>query len=152
MKIKDTVSIVIENYEKTNQIVIKGVETNPITNERIDKWEFQVRKLAHYVLFACGGIVIYLILETFNVKHKILIAIFLGMLFACANEIHQHYSVNRGPQIIDVIIDTLGVVSGVMASHIITKFIKKIYKKFEKGKKIYDKFQENNRRKNCKSN
>lgn len=151
LKIKDTISVVIENYEDTNEIVIKGIETNPITNKRIDKWEFKVRKLAHYGLFACGGIIIYLILEAFDIKHKILIAIFLGMLFASIDEYHQLYSAGRGPQIRDVVIDTIGVISGVMFSYLITKCIKKIYIKFEKGKKLYDKFQKSNRGKNCKS-
>lgn len=151
LKIKDTISVMVENYEDTNEIIIKGIKTNPITNERIDKWELQVRKLAHYGLFAFGGMLIYLILEVFNIKYKILISIFVGMLFACIDEYHQLYSVSRGPQIIDVVIDTFGVISGVIVAWGSVKCIKKIYKKFEKGKKVYDKFQKNNSRKNCKS-
>lgn len=111
-----------------------------------------VRKLAHYLLFASGGFVIYLILAiVFKVKHKILISIFLGMLLACADEYHQLYSLNRGPRMFDVIIDTTGVISGVIFASIINGIIRKIYKNFEKGKKIYEKLQKNNRGKDCQS-
>lgn len=104
-----------------------------------------VRKLAHYALFASGGFVIYLILDiTINSKHTFLISIFVGMLLACIDEYHQLYSLNRGPQLFDVGIDSLGIISGVIFAVICVKIIKK-------GEKIYDKFKRNNRRKNCKS-
>lgn len=85
-----------------------------------------MRKLAHYVLFALGGFVIYWGLELcFDTKHKVLISIFCGMLMACIDEFHQLYSSNRGPRISDVALDTLGVVSGVLAAKIIVEIIKK---------------------------
>lgn len=77
-----------------------------------------------------------------------LIAIFFGMLFACFDELHQLYSFNRGPGLFDVGLDTLGVISGVIFAVLCTKIINQ----FKKGKKIYDKFQKSNRRKDCKSN
>lgn len=151
LQVKDVLSVVMEHYEQTNEIVIKGIETNPITNERVDKWELSVRKLAHYFLFALGGVLIYWILECFNIPYKVLLAIFLGMLLACADEFHQMYSLNRGPGVFDVVIDTLGIISGVLFGVLSAKIITKIDYKLKKGKKVYDKFQKNNRRKNCKS-
>ncbi len=110
-----------------------------------------MRKLAHYLLFAVGGLVIYWILACFLSKHKTIIAIFLGLLLACADEFHQRYSLNRGPGIFDVGIDTLGIISGVMLAFVIGQLAKKIESKWKKGKKIYDKFQKNNSRQNCKN-
>ncbi len=124
-----------------------GIEINPITNARVDKWEMSVRKFAHYVLFAIGGLIIYAILQHFHVKHKILIAIFLGMLLACTDEIHQFYSDNRGPRLFDVALDSLGVVSGVLFGSSCTK----IMNQFKKGKKVYDKLQKNHCGEDCKS-
>lgn len=88
----------------------------------------------------------------FNIKYKILSAILVGMILACFDEFHQLYSLNRGPGLFDVGIDTLGVISGVFISYFSTIMLKKINNKFKKGKKAYDKLQTNNRRKNCKSN
>ncbi len=73
----------------------------------MERWKIPVRKFAHYLLFASGGLVIYLILECFCIKHRLIIAIFLGLLFACADEFHQLYSLNRGPGFLDVVIDTI---------------------------------------------
>lgn len=103
-----------------------------------------IRKLAHYGLFMLGGWIVYLTLNCFFVKHKALIAIFLGMLLAFLDEFHQFYSLDRGPGLFDVGLDTLGVISGVFLAILYTKIIKK-------GKKVYDKLQKNNRRQNCKN-
>jgi len=104
-------------------------------------------------LFALGGFVIYCIIEIcFKIKYKILVSMFLGMLMACFDELHQLYSKNRGPQIEDVWLDTIGVVSGIGIAICCVSISKKIYNRFKKGSKIYDKLQKNNRRKNCKNN
>ena len=119
--------------------------SNKISNLRVDKWELLVRKLAHYFLFAFGGVVIYLSLTMIKQsKNTYLIAIFLGMLFACIDEYHQLYSLNRGPRLVDVGIDTLGIISGVIFAMIFIKIIKK-------GEIVYDRFKKSNRRKNFKS-
>lgn len=136
---------------KTTKIPAKlssnGIQINPITNARVDKWEMSVRKFAHYVLFAIGGLIIYVMLHQFQVKHKILIAIFFGMLLACMDEMHQFFSANRGPRLFDVGLDSLGVVSGVLLGHFCTK----IMNQFKKGKKFYDKLQKNHCGEDCKS-
>ena len=75
---------------------------------------------------------------------------FFGMLLACLDEFHQLYSQSRGPKLLDVGIDTLGVISGVLFASLCVNIIKKIYNKFKRGMKIYDKLQKNNRRKDCK--
>lgn len=115
----------------------------------MERWKIPVRKLAHYLLFALGGFIIYFMLECFSVKHRLIMAIFLGLLFACADEFHQLYSLNRGPGFLDVAIDTFGVITGVILAFINVKFGKKIYHKWEKRKERYDSFQRNNSRKNC---
>ncbi len=93
-----------------------------------------VRKMAHYLLFALGGGIVFCVLNCFCIKHKMLIAIFLGMLLACADEFHQFYSSNRGPQMTDVVLDSFGVVSGVL----LTAFCIKGIEQLKKGEKIYD--------------
>lgn len=98
-----------------------GIETNPITNARVDRWEFSVRKLAHYGLFLMGGFILYSLLNCFGVSNQGLIAIFLGMLLACADEFHQFYSLNRGPRWLDVGLDTAGVITGVILAVMFAK-------------------------------
>lgn len=70
---------------------------------------------------------------------------------ACIDELHQLYSLNRGPKIADVVLDTWGVISGVLLAKVMVEIIKKIYNKLKKGSRFYGKLQKNNCRKNCKS-
>ena len=90
-------------------------------------------------------------LECFKIKYKFVVSIFLGMLLACADEYHQFYSLNRGPGLFDVGIDTLGVISGVILACVSIKLSQKVYNQWKRGKKVYDKFQENNCSQNCKN-
>ena len=116
LQIKDKLEIVVDTYKETNEIVIRGIKIDPITKKRIDKWEMPVRKMAHYTLFLCGGFIIYILLiHVFRIKSNTqLIAIFFGMLLACSDEFHQLYSANRTPKMLDVCIDTAGVITGVI--------------------------------------
>lgn len=107
--------------------------------------------MAHFALFTFGGLVIYLSLNSFGNKYKTLEAVFFGMLMACLDEFHQLYSLNRSPRLFDVVIDTVGVITGVILGVIGVKILIKIFEKIEKGKKVYDKLQNDNSRKNCKS-
>ena len=106
---------------------LSGIEINPISNKRVDKWELPVRKMAHYLLFASGGFILCLLLNlSIAKKHKNLIAIFLGLLLAFIDEFHQLYSSNRTARISDVGIDTLGVISGILVANVLLKILHKI--------------------------
>ncbi len=100
----------------------------------MDRWKIPVRKLAHYVLFAVGGVLLYFILTCFEIQYRGRIAIFLGLLLACVDELHQIYSLNRGPGILDVAIDTSGVISGVILAFVTIQIFEKIHTRFEKEK------------------
>lgn len=127
LQTKDSLEIVADVYEPNNEIVIKKNENNPITKKRIDKWEVPVRKLAHFVLFFCGGIII-LVMFKYGIELKnnlVLCSISLGLLIACSDEFHQLYSLNRTPQLFDVFIDLLGVVAGVLIFKVFCYFLEK---------------------------
>lgn len=80
-------------------------------------------------------------------RYKVLLAIFYGIILAFFDEFHQLYSAHRGPQLLDVGIDSVGIISGVIVAVIVNQFIEKI----GKGERGYDKFQKNNCKKNCKN-
>lgn len=75
-----------------------------------------IRKLAHFTEFACLGVVLsWLIrmLTTQKLRHYLL-PLFGGVLAACVDETIQRFVPDRGPNIFDVGIDTLGVVTGIV--------------------------------------
>ncbi len=89
----------------------------------IEKTDFIIRKCAHFSLYALGGVLIYNYINTYYVKQnkKICISIILGIIFAITDEFHQFFISGRSAQILDVCIDSLGIVVGV----ILIKLLKK---------------------------
>ncbi len=86
-----------------------------------------IRKLAHFTIFTLVGIWSMSLLETFNLskKNKILISVLIGFLYACSDEIHQRFISDRFASPIDVLIDTCGVVFGIIIVIIIIKAVNK---------------------------
>ena len=74
-----------------------------------------IRKLAHYTLYTIGGFLIINYINTYDnsEKRKIIYSICIGIIYACTDEFHQLFVEGRGGQIRDVLIDSLGVITGV---------------------------------------
>lgn len=98
----------------------------------LKKIEHVIRKLAHFSLYTVVGILVMSLMETYKIKNlgKISISLLVGVLYAISDEVHQSFVPGRGPSAQDVLIDTLGIVFGLL---IVTGFIK--FYKFLKGKK-----------------
>ena len=81
------------------------------SNENPDAGHGLVRKLAHFTEFAClGGLFTWL----FSMyKKPVVLALLCGFLVASADETIQYFVPNRGPSVIDVLIDTSGVLLGI---------------------------------------
>ena len=79
---------------------------------------FAVRKLAHFSEYALLGL--SLMLHIVQVQKKITVRLPLlwawgvGALYAASDEFHQGFVAGRGPSIVDVMIDSLGVIAGVL--------------------------------------
>ena len=69
-----------------------------------------IRKLAHMGEFGTLGALILALLLTWNGYEVLRYLISLGatLLYACLDELHQHWSDGRGPQLQDVALDFLG--------------------------------------------
>ena len=88
------------------------------------------RKLAHFTLYTLGGIVIFNMFNCFTLqKNKRIIYSFLtGALYASTDEIHQLFVPGRSGMIKDVLIDSLGIITGILIYIIVIKLIKVIFK------------------------
>lgn len=75
-----------------------------------------VRKSAHlFIYFILGILIISLLREYRNIDMKVvLLAVFLGLLYACSDEVHQLFIKGRSCEVRDVLIDTVGVSLGVL--------------------------------------
>ena len=77
-----------------------------------------IRKLAHFSEYALLGF--SLMLHIAQVQKKITVRLPLlwswavGTLYAASDEFHQGFVAGRGPSIVDVMIDSLGVIAGII--------------------------------------
>lgn len=87
-----------------------------------------IRKTAHFTEFAILGILIENVLRDYAGKNSVYFSLLTGFLYACSDEIHQLFIVNRYCSLNDVMIDSFGVLIGVVLCHfIIVKWIKKSF-------------------------
>lgn len=104
-----------------NKLDITDKSQEHETIARLDKIE---RKLAHYTIYLIGGILLFA--ETKEITKKeniktIIVALTIGALYATTDEIHQLFIANRSGQITDVMLDTLGVGTGIVLYMLVNK-------------------------------
>lgn len=73
-----------------------------------------VRKLAHLTEFTILGGLLYTILRRYITYGTVIKTIGLGMLIASLDEFIQLFSPGRSSQISDVLIDTVGIIIGIL--------------------------------------
>ncbi len=98
------------DYEEKQEIVIKS---QPF-----------IRKVAHFTIYMVLGLLVMIFLSTYNMKlsKKLAIAIFLGIVYAIGDELHQGFIGGRTPRVFDVFIDFLGVLTGSLVVIVLQSF------------------------------
>lgn len=106
-----------------NQIKSFKEMEEPKQNELVENLQHPTRKLAHFTIYAIGGLIIFNFVNTFNiaVRKKIVLTILIGLLYASTDEIHQLFTDGRSGQITDVFIDTSGVCMGCILSYFLIR-------------------------------
>ena len=89
--------------------------------------ETLIRKLAHFFLYALGGILILVHINLYKItdNNKVIISWILGTTYAITDEIHQLFVPGRSGEIRDVFIDSLGIIIGIIIIRLIFKMIKR---------------------------
>lgn len=103
-------------------------------NERkivIDKIENVIRKIAHYSIYTLLGLLLMGLMSTFKIKEmdKITVSLIIGVLYASTDEIHQAFVPGRGAQITDVILDSMGVLTGIFITMLVLEVFRRICRK-----------------------
>lgn len=95
-----------------------------------------IRKTAHLSIYAMLGIWTINFINTFEklkISKKVIISLLFCMLYAITDEFHQTLVPGRSGEIRDVLIDSLGALTGMMLILLISKIIQKI-----KQKQLYE--------------
>lgn len=89
-----------------------------------------IRKLAHFSIYTSVGIWTMSFISTFKIKetNKVIFSTLTGFIYACTDEFHQSFIKGRAASFLDVTIDTLGVIFGMLLVSLIIKIYKEYYK------------------------
>lgn len=104
----------------TKTIIKTFTREHEIEEERIESKDCLIRKCAHFSIYTLGGILIYNYINTLKLKEnkKIIVSIILGILYAASDEMHQYFVAGRSAQVLDVCIDSMGIILGVIINYL----------------------------------
>lgn len=86
----------------------------------LERWGLVVRKAAHFTEFALLAVTLVCFLH-YVWRNRAFWLLLLGAwviasLYACTDEVHQMFVEGRGPGVLDVCIDSMGAMTGALAS------------------------------------
>lgn len=95
--------------------------------ELIERFQYIIRKLAHFTIYTIAGINMMGFINTYDMKrkNKLIVVLVIGVIYAISDEIHQMFSGGRTPAIKDVFIDSFGVLFGSFIVVLIYKVVKR---------------------------
>lgn len=121
-----------------NIIDLKHQMQDEQKEELVEKIEPFIRKLAHYTIYTIGGILITNCMYAYIKcdRKAVASASSIGVFYAVTDEIHQLFINGRSGRIVDVVIDSIGIFTGIVAYLIITKIVEIIVnkKKIDRGR------------------
>lgn len=112
----------VESSNQSNFIV--DIIANIFKIENIELLSFIIRKLAHYTEYLILGFLVINMFTKNNINNLYLISIILCIIYAISDEIHQIFIPGRACQLRDILIDSIGSITGI--------YLYKLYLKFNK--------------------
>lgn len=93
-----------------------------------------IRKMAHFSIYASLGFLLMGLMSTYVIsqRKRFLISLSIGVLYAISDEIHQIFVPGRASQITDVMLDSMGILFGILVTLTIVEIRQKIKNKNNK--------------------
>ena len=99
---------------KTHEVLTKQELTKEQKNVLVEKTVYPVRKFAHFFEYLIFGILVISLVSEYTVLNKkaIIICLIIYLLYPITDEIHQMFSDERTPKILDILVDASGAIIG----------------------------------------
>ncbi len=125
-EITETITKNIKSIQKLDE---------PQKEKILSKIEHIIRKLAHFSLYTSLGFLTMSLITTYKLteKQRIILSLCIGSTYAITDEIHQIFIPDRTPKIGDVLIDTSGVIFGIIIVIIGIKIYQKVHNETAKN-------------------
>jgi len=106
---KNVASFIIDIFDIKNELSQQEKENV------IEKIEPIIRKLAHYAIYIIGGMLIINCAYVYGIcnKNAVIYSAIFGIVYAAIDEMHQLFVNGRSGKIQDVIIDSIGILTGI---------------------------------------
>lgn len=114
----------IESANQSNYIV--NIISSVLNINNIELLNLIIRKLAHYIEYLILGILVINMFIKNNIPQSYLISIIFCIIYAISDEIHQIFTPGRACQIKDILIDSIGSITGIYLYKLISKRKKSI--------------------------
>jgi len=119
----------IKEHFSNTKIIYDGKEISIRTKGVAGFVEFIIRKAAHVAVFA--GLSFFLIRALWKTTtiHRglmTLVTLVFSILYACSDELHQSFTGDRTPALADIMIDTFGILIGIISYLLIVLILRKI--------------------------
>lgn len=107
------------SLEKIITLFNKNIDKDKLEGLVI-KYDVVLRKFTHFTGYLVGGILLYFMyfylnkLVTYKLKYIKMYSVVTGSIYAMTDELHQHFVSGRSGEIKDVVLDTSGVIMGVV--------------------------------------
>ena len=88
----------------------------PKQDQVVTAYQNLARKSAHALLYLVLGVLCAAALSR-HIRKAVPLIVFaelISILYACSDELHQHFSAGRSPQITDVLLDSAGALCGIL--------------------------------------
>ena len=131
MKYKKIILIIFSNQQSSDsantsgrfiEIVMKIFNKN-ISDEQIQALQLPIRKLAHFTIYAIGGLLVALLINQYKIStlRKVIYSQTFMTLYAITDEVHQYFIPGRVGIITDVLIDSAGAFLSILVVMLILK-------------------------------
>lgn len=113
-----------DSANQSNFIV--NIIANILNINNISLLSLIIRKLAHFTEYLILGTLVINMFTKNNAKKTYLLSILLCIIYAISDEIHQIFTPGRACQIKDILIDSIGSITGIYLYKLISKRKKSI--------------------------
>lgn len=113
------------NNSSNQSNFIVNIISNIFNINNLDIINYIVRKAAHLTEYTILGILTNNMIKNINIK--LYIGLIICIIYAISDEIHQFFIPGRTCQILDICIDSLGILIGLIIYKYYINFIKKTY-------------------------
>ena len=108
-----------DSSNQSNFIV--NIISNIFNIENVKLLSLIIRKLAHYTEYLILGILVINMFTKNNISRSHLLSIILCVIYATSDEIHQLFIPGRACQIKDILIDSVGSITGIYLYKLLIK-------------------------------